>query len=392
MAGEFLKLIEELDAKKVNIQNAFKGDGKNVRKITESRKDTVAYINKLTEAKGFLNDIEKGRRPFSDLKEAMTTSDFPLLFGDILDRQLLAGYKEFPTSYTKFVKIGTVPDFRSVNRFTMDGGEGVLEVVEEKSEYPAVALTEGRYQYSVLKYGRRFNFSFESMVNDDLDAFASAPARLGRAARRTEEKFATNLFVGANGPDTVFFSAGNNNVVTSNPTLSIAALQTAMQILSAQVDEDGEPIVVMSSVLAVPPALEITALNILNAIHIEILATGGGDSNQGLRAMNWMKNRVELVVLPYHPIIASSSNGDTSWYMFANPSDSRPAMEVGFLRGFTEPQVFMKSSNQVQVGGGLTDPLQGDFDSDDVEYKVRHILGGVLLDPKAAVASDGSGS
>lgn len=395
MAKELLNLIEQLDQSRANTRDAFnqKDDGVSLnRAAAKLRENKVDHMNRLTEAQNLITAVNKGRKPFYYLKEAMTTSDFPILFGEIIDRQLLAGYVEFPTSYSKFCKIGTVPDFRLVDRYTMDGGEGVLDIVGEKENYPQASLTEGQYQYSVKKYGRKFDFSFEAMINDDLGAFDSAPNRLARAARRTEEKFATNLFVGTTGPDTTFFAAGNNNVVTSNPVLSIAALQTAMSILAAQVDEDGEPIVVLSSVLAVPPALEIVAKNILNAIHIEVLATGGGDSNQGLRAVNWMKNSVELVVLPYHPIIASSSGGDISWYLFANPSDSRPAMEVGFLRGYAEPQVFMKSSNQVAVGGGLTDAMGGDFETDDIEYKVRHILGGTLMDPKAAVASSGAGS
>ena len=393
MAKEFLDVLDDIKESNNSIQKAFnKSDGKGVRKLTAAYRNTPEYINKLTEAVDFVTEVARGKRPMSHLKEAMTTSDFPYLFGDILDRQLLAGYKEYPTNYQQFARIGTVPDFRTVNRFAVDGGEGTLDEVEEKENYKYGSLSESRYQYAVKKYGRKFDFSFEAMINDDLDAFSSMPERLGKSARRTEEKFATNLFVGTSGPDGTFFASGNSNIVTSNPTLSVAALQTAMQILAAQVDEDGEPIVVTAVTLAVPPALEITALNILNAIHIEALTSGGGTSAQTIRANNWMKNRVKLVVLPYHPIIATSANGDTSWYLFANPKESRPALEVGFLKGYTEPQVFMKASNTVSIGGGSVNPFDGDFDSDDIEYKVRHIIGGVLLDPKAAVASNGSGS
>jgi hypothetical protein len=41
----------------------------------------------------------------------------------------------------------------------------------------------------------------------------------------------------------------------------------------------------------------------------------------------------------------------------------------------------------VRVGGGGVNPTDGDFDTDTAEYKVRHVLGGTLMDPKAAVAS-----
>jgi hypothetical protein len=34
--------------------------------------------------------------------------------------------------------------------------------------------------------------------------------------------------------------------------------------------------------------------------------------------------------------------------------------------------------------------MDGDFDTDSIEYKVRHVLGGSVIDPKFAVASNGS--
>ena len=74
------------------------------------------------------------------------------------------------------------------------------------------------------KYGRIIPLSWETIINDDLGAFQDLPMRLGRAARRTEEKLATNLFVGASGPNATFFAAGNKNVITGNPALSMAAV------------------------------------------------------------------------------------------------------------------------------------------------------------------------
>jgi hypothetical protein len=55
--------------------------------------------------------------------------------------------------------------------------------------------------------------------------------------------------------------------------------------------------------------------------------------------------------------------------------------------------MFMKAPNALRIGGGgMVDPMAGDYDSDGLEYKIRHVLGGTLMDPKMAVASNGSGS
>jgi len=103
-----------------------------------------------------------------------------------------------------------------------------------------------------------------------------------------------------------------------------------------------------------------------------------------------MKARFRLNKDSYIPIVASSANGSTSWFLFGNPDNGRPALEMGFLRGHEEPEIFMKAPNSIRVGGGGED--FGDFDTDSVEYKVRHIFGGTREDPKMTVASNGSGA
>jgi hypothetical protein len=106
---------------------------------------------------------------------------------------------------------------------------------------------------------------------------------------------------------------------------------------------------------------------------------------------NWMAQKLRLNVNPYIPLIASSANGNSSWFMFANPGVQRPALEVGFLRGYETPSLFQKMPNTMRLGGAV-DPMLGDFDSMALTYKGLHIIGGTRMDPKMTVASNGSGS
>lgn len=385
---EMLQLIETIRAEEASVKRLFGDEGQSVR----SRRQSPRYMEKLSEAAKLIADVYSGKRPMYHLQEAMTTSDFPYLFGDILDRQVLASYREWPTTWQNYCKRGRVRDFRTVKRFGVYGADQVLgSVVGEKGEYPYEEINEDTpYSYAVSKWGRKIRFGWETMINDDLDALKDQPERLGRAARRSEEKFVTQLFVDANGPHASFYTAGNANIVTGNPPLSLAGLQTAMQVLATIKDQNSEPIVVSTVELVVPPALEITALNIINALQIE-LAEAGGTSNQKLIAQNWMRTRVRLNVNPYIPIVASTANGSTSWFLFANPDNGRPAMELGFLIGHEEPEIFMKAPNQVRVGGG-SDAMDGDFETDAIEHKLRHVFGGTRMDPRMTVGSNGSGS
>lgn len=384
---DFLDLLETVRAEDASFQRMFGDAGASVRGL---RRDDPRYQRSLSEAVNLYKGVISGRTPLHRLQEAMSTSDFPLLFGDIIDRQTLGSYLEWPTVWQRIAKRETVRDFRSVSRFFTDGAEAVLDEVPQGKEYPEAAISEGRYQYAVKKYGRRIPFLWEVFVNDDLDSLRDTPQRLAKAARVSEERFATDLYASATGPDGTFFAAGNTNIITANPVLSVASLQTGLTILSKQKDPDGNPIMYGQLRLVVPPALQVVAKNILNATEIRQAIGSGAASVDQITATNWMNGEFDLVVNPYLPII-STTNGDTSWYLFAEPTVGRPAVAVGFLRGHESPELFVKSPNAMRVGGGPVAAEDGDFDTDGINYKVRHVFGGTLMDPKSAVASNGTG-
>lgn len=410
-----------------------------------------AYQRDLMEAARLVDRVMKGDRWAGIMfREALTTSDFPSLFGDILDRQVLANYRETPYTWDQYCKRGTIQDFRLAKRFRVDRGAGILDGpivstatgvntpstqvggagstgIEQISEYPERRRTDSKYTLFLEKFGARMPFAWETIINDDLDALKDTPALFGRAARRTEEHKVTGLYVNSSGPLSTFYSTANKNLVTNsasqfpfvttnNPPLSITALMWALQIMMLQTDLDGEPIDITGVYLVVPPALKITAMNILNATQVwmndaggtqGLYGSGGTQSAQSLQRLladNWAKGIVKLCVNYYLPII-DTTHGSTAWYLFSDPQNGRPALEMAFLRGHERPELFMKLPNQVAIGEGRmgpgagqmvgtanTNPLEGDFDTDAIHYKVRHVLGGTTLDPIMTVASNGSGS
>jgi len=360
------------------------------RRIRDRRRDP-AYLRSLTEAAKLINRVSAGTLPFHYMKEAMTTSDFPLLFADILDRQMVGEYQETVPTWPNYIRRGTVPTFQFVSRMAVDGAEGRLDRVAEREEYPEGELEVAEDRYRVFKYGKRLDLSWEAQVNDDLDAFRNLPSRLARGARRTENYIATSLWVDENGPSADLYEDGLN-VIPGNPELSIEALQEAFSLLSTYTDEDGEPILIEMAELTVPPALMVPAQNILNAIQLEL-----GDSTDASRARlvtsNWMKNRVRLNVEPYIPHIATGPTGQTMWALHANPNSGRAFAEVGFLRGHETPALYERAPNARRVGGG---EVRESFEDDSMAWRVRHVLGGGLLKntggQKATVASDGSGT
>lgn len=393
MSLEFLDLLEGMRAEEASTSRLFNSaDGRGVRGM---RRTDPRYQRSFAQAADLIEGVLTGRRQMYVLQEAMTTSDFPLLFGDVIDRAMLGRYAEWDTVWDSVARRGTVRDFRTVKRNTMDGAEAVLGIVPQAAEYPEAALTEGQYTYSVAKYGRRLPFVWEDFVNDDLDALRGSPERLAKAARMTEDRFVTTLYAASTGPNATFFHATNNlNLVATGAgsALSVSSLSSAYTLLRSQKDKDGNPIYINGVTLMVPPALEVTANNIANATEIRIATGGGGTSAADqITTTNWIgKVFTQIVVNPWLPIITTTGTiGSTAWYLFSNPGSGRPAAEIGFLRGHETPELFMKSPSAVRIGGGLIGAEDGDFDTDSINYKVRHVIGGTLMEPKAAVASFG---
>jgi len=341
-----------------------------------------------------LADVYERRRESYILKEAMSTSDFPYLFGDVLYRQLLGAYNTVPVSYPGYFRIMDVTDFRTMKMYTIDGGGARLSQVAEYAPYPETTFTEGKYELSVAKYGRRYGISFEMLVNDDLNAFRSRPMVMATGARRSEEYLAASMLVDASGLHASYFTVGNANIITSNPPLSTAALQTAFTQLTNMVDSDGEPIIINGVNLIIAPGDKVLAENILQANTIRTtLAAYGGATGLELESNNWMKNAVQLHINPYLRTIATGLSTNP-WFLEANPNDmtQRPAFMFGFLRGRRNPQLWVKDPNAQSLGGGSSSVAEGDFDTDSINYKLRHIFGAAQGDPKMCVGSDGKGS
>ena len=125
--AEFLETIERIEASAASVQRLYGGEGQSIRSL---KSDSPEYRRKLAEAARLMADAMDGKRlALWQFREAIGTSDFPLLFGDVLDRQLLASYREWPVSYPNYTGIKQVADFRTVKRFAIDGSEAVLATV-----------------------------------------------------------------------------------------------------------------------------------------------------------------------------------------------------------------------------------------------------------------------
>jgi hypothetical protein len=325
------------------------------------------------------------------------TGDFPTLFGALIDRELLANYKAVIPEWRNYVKAGSVPNFNTHEVHKVVGQDNLLPQVAEFGPYLEQPSVTGHYDRRVLKYGRRFGISFESLINDSMGAFSDISARFLTAALRTESQLAAQSFCSAAGPSAALFGAPIADVDGQNVTnqgvlpLTIANLQTTLQLMALQTDVNGERISVRGVHLVVPPALEFTAMQILSSAYMQQVDTvGGANANPPafipLPTSNVLPQYgIKLHVNSDLQVVDQTGTADTTWYVFADPSQGIAA-GYDYLRGHEAPEICMKASDKVSVGGGAMGIMSGDFSGDEIAYRVRVIGGPWHGDPRYAYA------
>ena len=326
------------------------------------------------------------------MKEVITTTDFPYLFGIAIDRQMLAMYRTTQADWRSWFKVSTVPNFNTHTREKVQGNDTVLPRVMEKGEYHVAPMSDYRYSIAVGKYGRQFDISWEAIINDSMGAFATIPERFARAALNTESWLATSTYASAAGPNVGLFGTPitdiDGQLVTNQGVLplTIANLETTCQLMAVQTDVNGTPIMVRGVHLVVPPQLEFTARQILTSAQMQWLDTAAGAIIPVPTSNVISQYGLQLHVDPWLPIIDATATDDSTWYLFADPAQGA-AVEFAFLRGYESPEVCMKNSDKVSVGGGAPlSSFSGDFATDNILYRVRHVVGADQMDPRFCYA------
>lgn len=323
------------------------------------------------------------------LVEALTTSDFPLLMADVLDRELLRRFAEVPQAWRGYIDVGPVlRDFRDLHLLDIAGGTNVWEEISEEEGLTYASLTESEKTFHVALYGKAIRLSWRLLMSDRLDVFDEVPGVLARGGRSTINRFATGLLFDANGPHASFFTVGNGNIITGNPAFSADALAAAIGQFATLTDASGEPIALEGMRLVYGPALRVAVNNVFSSPVLEI-TNSGGSAAQKLIVNNWATGGITRVEDPYIPLIAT--NAPDSWILTTDPNANRPAAQVRFLTGFETPNLYMKAPNTQTVGGGVV-PELGDFASMSSEWKGLLAMGGLQVEYRAAVGSDASGS
>jgi hypothetical protein len=339
--------------------------------VVDPSKPTISFRQGYVEFTGDVNvtgDLKEAKR----LTEALDTSSFDQILGDSITRRMVAEYAMAPQAVWRgrIAEVVPLADFR-VQRRLRYGGYGNLSIVGQGAPYPAMSSpVDEEATYSPAKRGGTEEITLEMITNDDVGAIRRIPTKMARAAAQTLYEFVFD-FMRLNPTiyDSVALAAaghGNNLITTA---LASSVISSARGIMRKQTDPgSGKRIGLAPRFLWVPGELEELAFHLTSSD--KALPDSGIATTAAPAAGNYVKKLgIEPVTVDYWP--------DANDFWITASVDQVPMIEIGFLGGREEPEIFVQDMPNV---GSM-------FSNDKITYKIRHIYGGGVLDYRGFVGA-----
>lgn len=347
--------VEDRSTKIADMLDAFFDRGHKNHRAVQSFKE--CYIEMTGDAKvtGRLENCDRTRMAESlgaAFRESLDSTALANVLGSSLRRSLLRDYREMGQYdvWRKACETVPVADFRT-NERTRYGGYGDLPAVAEGDAYTALTSpSDEKATYAATKRGGTEDVTLEMIKNDDVSAIRRVPVKLSRSAKRTLAKFVLD-FVRTNPTlyDSVAFFHNTHANLGANALdatyLAAARLRMLKQAEAGSSDRLG----IGPKYLWVALDGQEAAVNLFN------------------RNTNLDKTFVNTMSLEVMPVWYWTDTND--WAISADPMDI-PGIEIGFLDGNEEPELFVQDN-----------PTLGSmFSNDKLTWKIRHIYGGQVVE------------
>jgi hypothetical protein len=292
---------------------------------------------------------------FSRVAEAVVSADFPNILLNSMTKKLLQDYAELGMDGLDMLYTKSDVDNYLLQDRVRDGYFPELSPVAEGGPYTEIGYpTDERVNYAVSNYGNLLTITEQTIRNDNLGAIARFPGKLARAGRKTLKSFISNFFINNSVymADAVnWFDPTHNNL--GSVAFSYDALVTAEIALFQQTEKNsGEQLGLPLQWLMIPIQLKAQA--------IAINQTDTAGSNGFYQRFGANNERI---------VINEKLTDDNDWYYGTLPENA-PFIEIGFLDGLEQPQIFL--ANNPTVGTMFT--------NDELQYKVKHVFGGNIID------------
>lgn len=292
-----------------------------------------------------------------------STSDFPLLMADVAHKSLKRGYEESPEVFPLFTRAVTLTDFKPTSLAGL-GRFSDLDLIPEGGEYKYGSFNESGSPLRLATYGKMFSITRQAVINDDLNALADVPRKMGQAAKRTlgNAVFAILTSNPTMGDGKALFHVDHKNLVGTGTTITTTSVDGMRVLMATQKDADGNVVRVPLKYLVVPVGLGGAARTVLES-QFEV-----GAASRNNTTPNIVRNTFEVIEDPR--LDAADPN---AWYGVADPA-FYDGIAVGYLDGRQEPYLESKQGWNV----------------DGTEWKVRLDAAAAAVDHIALAKNPGA--
>ena len=212
----------------------------------------------------------------------------------------------------------------------------------------------------MTKRGGLEDVTFEMIKNDDMGSIRRIPQKLGRAAGQTLYRTVFDLIEDNTAlADSVALINGTHSNLISG-ALTNATLSEGRRLMMDQTAYNNT-----TELLQNPPRYALTPTELAEEFWqlTQGYAMGQGEFDSASRNANFHSSYgLTPIEVNYYAVA-------TDFWLVGDPANV-PTLEVGFLDGREEPEIFVQ--DQPNVGSAFT--------ADKITYKIRHIYGAVLLD------------
>lgn len=287
-----------------------------------------------------------------------SSSDFPTVLASTVNRTLRAQYEMAPQTFKPFTKQASVSDFRSVTRAALGDLVTSFKEVKEGGEYTYGTLADGGESYKVAKYGQIIAVTWETLINDDLNAFSRIPQSIAMKAAQLESDIVWNIILNnaALSDNVALFHATHGNLAGTASAITIASLSAARAAMRKQKSMGGDFLNLAPQFLIVGPDKELEANQFTSQNYV---AATNGTINPGFNsALN---------------VIVEPRLTGNQWYMAAAPG-MIDTIEYAYLEGET----------------GLFTEQRTGFEVDGLEIKARLVFGAKAIDYRGLYKNAGA--
>ncbi|MFX3635447.1 MAG: prohead protease/major capsid protein fusion protein [Candidatus Pristimantibacillus sp.] len=296
------------------------------------------------------------------LKRALSPDNtFAGIISNAANKTLSQAYAEAPTTFQYWTGRGSNSDFKAAEHYRISEAGNLEQLPQNGAITYDAAMKDEKVTKAVLTYAKRWGFTREAFINDDLSMLSRVPAAYVIAAKRGINKLVYQML--ASNPlifdSKNLFHADHNNLGTPGK-ISTSTMSEGRLKMRTQQGQRGEATLnIAPRYLLSPASLETEAVQYLRSEADPEGAHSG--------VVNVFRNSYDVIV-----DAELDQYSSTAWYLAADPNIA-DTVEVTYLRGQEEPT------------------LETDipFDRLGMDFRIYFDYGVTLLDSRGMFKNEG---